>query len=105
MTSQTIARCPSCEGYGWYEDELDGQTVECAWCAGVGYVYLLPDNVQRRIPPKDYPTVADTLEALERERMREMGYTGEAKPPWEQDVRRGTRGGLHPDERDDEPRS
>lgn len=93
-----IVRCESCDGYGWYEDDLMGDATDCAWCAGVGYVYVLETGVQQKIPEADYGRVADQLEALERERMREMGYTGEAKKPWEQDVRKGTRGGQHPDD-------
>lgn len=99
-----IVRCPSCEGYGWYTDEFSGETGDCEWCGGIGYVYRSEQGVQRRIPPEDYGRVADTLERLEEERMRELGYTGEAKPPWEQDIRKGTRGGVHPDERDDTTR-
>lgn len=97
-----LVRCPSCDGYGWHEDDFSGEVADCAWCGGVGYVYQQADGVQRRIPQADYAQVADELEALEKERMRELGYTGAAKPPWEQDVRRGTRGGVHPAERDDD---
>ncbi len=98
-----IVRCPSCDGYGWYKDDFSGETTDCAWCGGVGYVYQQPDGVQGRIPPADYDTVAETLEALEKDRMRELGYTGKPNPPWEQDIRQGTRGGVHPDDRDDSP--
>jgi len=95
-----IVRCLSCDGYGWQADDLTGQTDDCAWCGGAGYMYALENGVQQRIPTADYAAVADELERLEQERLREMGYTGQAKPPWEQDIRRGTRGGLPPDERD-----
>ncbi len=96
-----IIRCPSCEGYGWHTDEFTGEATDCAWCSGVGYVYQNADGVQHPIPPDDYGAVSDQLEALEQDRMRELGYQGEAKPPWEQAIRKGTRGGLHPSERDD----
>jgi hypothetical protein len=99
-----IVRCPSCAGYGWQTDDFSGEDHEetCTWCNGAGYVYQDADGVQHRIPNADYGAAADKLEALERERLREIGYTGEAKRPWEQTIRRDTRGGLHPDERDDD---
>lgn len=81
-----IIRCLSCSGYAWIEDD-DGQVVDCDWCGGVGYVYRDDDDIDHRIPEADYPHVADILEKLEVERMREIGYTGEAKKPWEQAVR------------------
>jgi len=95
-----IIRCMSCDGYGWHTDEFTGETEECDWCGGTGYVYQSADGVQTRIPAEDYGKVAAQLEQLEQERMHELGYTGEAKPPWEQDIRKGTKGGVHPDERD-----
>lgn len=95
-----IIRCLSCDGYGWYDDDLTGETTDCTWCWGVGYVYEDENKVQKSIPGEDYGKVADQLEQLEQQRMRELGYKGEAKPPWEQDIRKGTRGGVHPDERD-----
>lgn len=98
--SDKIVRCISCDGYGWHEDDFTGDVEDCTWCNGTGYLYSDDNGVQRQIPHADYGKVADQLEQLERDRMREMGYTGEAKPPWEQNIRRGTKGGLHPDERD-----
>lgn len=78
-----IVLCVSCEGYGWFEDEGD-----CDWCGGAGYVYRDAGGVDHKIPESDYGKVADVLETLETERLREMGYTGEAKKPWEQAVRK-----------------
>ena len=80
-----IVRCVSCDGYGWFEEFED--TIECDWCGGAGYVYRDANNVDRKIPEADYGKVADQLETLEAERMREMGYSGEAKKPWEQAIR------------------
>jgi DnaJ-class molecular chaperone len=81
---QEIMQCPSCEGYGWIDD---AESEDCDWCGGIGYVYRA-DGVTQRIPPADFEAVADTLEALESERLRGMGYTGTAKKPWEQAIRR-----------------
>jgi hypothetical protein len=97
----TPIRCPSCDGYGWHDDEFTGEAADCAWCGGIGYVYQHPNGVQQPIPESDYARVSDQLEALEQQRMRDLGYDGEAKPPWEQAIRKGTRGGVHPSERDD----
>lgn len=93
-----IVRCPSCDGYGWSEDDFSGEVEDCAWCAGIGYVYRNEANVDQAIPLADLKqaTVSERLEALENERMREIGYTGEAKKPWQQDVRKGTQGGINP---------
>jgi hypothetical protein len=66
----------------------DGVTEDCDWCGGAGYVYRGGDGADRRIPEADYPQVADMLEQLEVERLRKMGYSGEAKKPWEQAVRK-----------------
>lgn len=99
MTDTNIVRCLSCDGYGWHEDDFTGETEDCTWCGGTGYMYELADGTQQQIPDTDYGKVADQLEALEQQRMRELGYKGEAKPPWEQDIRRGTVGGIHPDDR------
>lgn len=96
-----IVRCISCDGYGWTADDFTGEAEDCAWCGRTGYVYADADGTQRRIPDADYPGVAAQLEALERDRLRELGYTGEAKRPWEQHIRRGTRGGQHPNARED----
>jgi DnaJ-class molecular chaperone len=85
MTEREIVRCPSCDGYGWLDDE--GETRECAWCAGVGYVYRDARGVDAVIPPADYAAQAEALERLEHERLREMGYSGSARKPWEQEIR------------------
>ena len=42
----------------------------------------------------DSGRVAGELEALERERLREMGYSGDAKKPWEQAIRLDRNDGL-----------
>lgn len=97
-----IVRCISCDGYGWLEDEETLETLDCDWCGGVGYVYRLPNGVDKRIPRQDLLTLTEQLEALETERLREMGYQGSAKRPWEQDIRKGTQGGINPyDPQDD----
>jgi hypothetical protein len=74
--------------------------VDCDWCGGVGYVYRDSLGVDTRIPAHEWGQLADQLEQLEAERMREMGYTGNAKKPWEQDIREGTKGGENPYERE-----
>src|SRR5690606_26032846 len=81
-----IVECISCDGYGWLEDD-DGQTVECNWCGGIGYVYRDASGHDRRIPEADFGAVGEQLEALETERLRRMGYSGAAKKPWEQAIR------------------
>ena len=86
-----IARCPACDGYAWIEDD-NGQAADCDWCGGVGYVYRDARGIDHRIPDTDYGKVADVLEKLELERMREIGYTGSAKKPWEQPIRGGSDG-------------
>lgn len=93
----TIVRCPSCDGYGWYEDDFTGETEDCDWCQGVGYVYREGDT-DTPIPRVDLqkPDVSQQLEALENQRMQELGYSGAAKKPWEQDIRDGTQGGANP---------
>lgn len=83
-----IVMCPACDGYGWTEDDDTGETLDCGWCDGAGYVYRNPQGVDRKIPAADYGKVADTLEKLEHERLRAMGYSGTAKKPWEQDIRK-----------------
>lgn len=90
MTEQ-IVRCVSCEGYGWFTDEFTGETEDCDWCGGVGYVYRDADSVDRRIPEEDYGKVADRIEKLDIQRMHALGYKGQPKRPWEQDIRRGTK--------------
>lgn len=92
MSEHRLARCPSCDGYGWLEDE-DG-TAECGWCAGAGYVYRDAQGVDRAIPTADYGAVAAQLEALEQERLRDLGYSGGAKKPWEQPIRLERNDGL-----------
>lgn len=90
-----LTRCIACDGFGWQEadqfDPLDEQAahaaLECAWCGGVGYVYRTPEGYDQRIPPADLDRLTPELEALEAARLREMGYTGEAKKPWEQAIR------------------
>ncbi len=101
-----IVRCVNCDGFGWIDaddDPLeDGGEVECRWCGGIGYVYRGDDGIDRRIPESDYDARAAELEALEIERLRELGYTGTAKKPWEQTIRQGTRGGANPHDRAEE---
>ncbi len=97
---QTLIRCISCDGYGWHVDDFSGDVETCDWCGGVGYVYRYADGSDHRIPPADWARVADTLEQLEAERLRELGYTGSAKKPWEQEIRKGTKGGANPYEAD-----
>jgi hypothetical protein len=86
MGTMDIVQCVSCEGFGWFEDE-DGQAQDCDWCGGIGYNYRDVSGIDRRIPIADYEAVSSRLEQLETERLREMGYTGEAKRPWEQKIR------------------
>lgn len=93
-----IIRCMSCDGYGWFEDDFSGEVEECEWCGGVGYVYRDEQDTDHRIPNSDFARVADELERLETERLRELGYQGEAKKPWQQDIRKGTNLGTHPDD-------
>ncbi len=81
-----IVRCVSCDGYGWLEE--DGITEDCDWCGGIGYVYQDALGVDHRIADADDPVIAAKLEALEKQRMRELGYTGEAKHPAQQEIRR-----------------
>ena len=50
----------------------------------------------RAIPPADYAAVAEELERLEEERLRELGYQGGAKRPWRQAIRKGTQLGRDP---------
>lgn len=102
-------RCTACDGYGWVEEEADdfggeAEGIECKWCGGIGYVYRDEKGVSRRIPPEDYATQAETLERLELERLREIGYTGQAKQPWQQQIRieRGDRIAKPPEETDTE---
>ncbi|MBE2272103.1 MAG: hypothetical protein IAE80_27965 [Anaerolinea sp.] len=84
----TVVRCAACDGYGWIDDEETHAEIECKWCGGIGYVYRDERGVSRRIPESDYTALADTLERLEVERLREIGYTGAPKKPWEQEIRK-----------------
>jgi len=84
-----IVRCVSCDGYGWFEDDFGDGAVDCEWCAGTGYVYRDDKGIDHHIPEADYGKVAAKLEDLEKERMQELGYQGEAKKPWEQAIRQG----------------
>lgn len=93
MDGETLVRCPSCDGYGWLEDD-DGSTADCGWCAGAGYVYRNGQGVDRVIPEGDFGRVAGALEMLERERLRELGYSGGPKKPWEQAIRLDRNDGL-----------
>jgi hypothetical protein len=95
-------RCISCDGFGWIEDDFSGESSDCDWCGGVGYVYRDEQGIDHKIPPADLAPLHDVLEQLEQERLREMGYSGQAKKPWEQDVRKGTQGGTNPYEDDSE---
>ncbi len=93
-----IVRCIACDGYGWDEDDFTGEVEDCTWCAGVGYTYRDDAQVDHKIPVADLKKaeVSAQLETLETERMREIGYTGNAKKPWQQDIRKGTTGGENP---------
>lgn len=92
----TPVRCISCDGFGWIEDEFTGETADCDWCGGVGYVYRDDQGIDHKIPQADYARMSAVLEQLEEERLREIGYSGQAKKPWEQDIRKGTQGGENP---------
>ena len=91
----SIVRCASCDGFGWFEDDFSGASADCDWCAGVGYVYRR-DGRDSAIPQADFEVVADELEGLEHERLRELGYQGAAKKPWQQQIRKDTRLGRNP---------
>ena len=82
-----VKRCISCEGYGWFEDEFTGETIDCDWCGGTGYVYRDENGVDHKIPEADYGKVSDLLENLETTRLHDMGYTGSAKHPDDQAIR------------------
>lgn len=94
--TQQIVRCISCDGFGWFEDDFTGEVEDCNWCKGVGYVYRDDDNKDTPIPKADFAQVANELERLEAERMHEMGYQGQAKKPWQQDIRKDTKLGQNP---------
>ena len=91
----SIVRCASCDGYGWFDDDFDEESADCDWCAGVGYVYQRHGR-DAAIPRADFEAVADELERLEQERLRELGYQGAAKKPWQQEVRKDTQLGRNP---------
>ena len=91
-----IVRCVSCDGFGWFEDEFSGQAENCDWCAGVGYVYRDELDRDAPIPKADFDAAAAELERLEVERLREMGYQGRARKPWQQAVRKGSQLGQDP---------
>lgn len=83
-----IVRCPSCDGYGWLTDELTGETGDCDWCRGTGYIYRNAQGTDRPIPIEDYGLVSAVLEGLEHDRLRELGYSGSAVHPEEQRIRK-----------------
>ncbi len=88
-SNMEVKRCPSCEGYGWFEDEFSGEATDCDWCHGTGYVYRDAQGVDHPIPEADYGKVADLLETLDHERMHDMGYSGTALHPDQQPIRLG----------------
>jgi len=91
-----IVRCISCDGFGWFEDGFTGDVDDCDWCGGVGYVYRTDKKTDSRIPKTDFEQIAEELEELETERLRELGYQGQAKKPWHQDIRKGKELGKNP---------
>lgn len=84
-----IVICASCDGYGWMSDEFTGEEADCDWCGGTGYVYRDAEGVDHPIPEADYGKVADLLERLDHQRLRDMGYSGTAKHPDDQAIRKG----------------
>ena len=94
--AQIIVRCASCDGFGWNENDSIGEAEDCDWCAGVGYVYRDAAGRDAPIPKADFNAVADELECLELARLREMGYQGSAKKPWQQAIRKDTSLGEDP---------
>ncbi len=54
---------------------------DCDWCGGLGYVYRDGRGLERPIPPNEYDRLAHQLEALDEERLRELGYRGKAQAP------------------------
>ena len=91
-----IVRCVSCEGFGWFEDDFSGEVEDCDWCRGVGYVYRDASGKDVSIPATDFENVSEELERLETQRMREIGYQGEARKPWQQAIRKNTTLGQDP---------
>lgn len=100
--AQKIVRCASCDGFGWNEDAFRAEAEDCDWCAGVGYVYRDAAGGDAPIPSADYTAVAAELERLELARLREMGYQGGAKKPWQQAIRKDTNLGRNPYERNED---
>jgi hypothetical protein len=94
--TKKIVRCISCDGFGWFEDDFTGEVEDCDWCGGVGYVYRIDNKADSPIPKADFEQVADELEHLETKRLRELGYQGQAKKPWQQDIRKGKQLGNNP---------
>jgi hypothetical protein len=88
MNDMDIVRCTSCDGYGWVTDEFTGENEDCDWCGGTGYVYRDSAGIDHPIPEADFGTVSAVLEKLETQRMREIGYTGQARHPDEQPIRK-----------------
>lgn len=81
MTEKQLVRCPSCDGYGWFaEENVRDRSEDCTWCGGIGYVERDERGVDRPIPASKYPELADALEQLDEGRLRELGYSGVAKP-------------------------
>ena len=100
--SRKIVRCMSCDGFGWFEDDFSGEVEDCDWCGGVGYVYRDENATDAHIPKADFAIVADELERLETERLQAMGYQGQAKKPWQQDIRKDTQLGQNPYDKSDD---
>jgi hypothetical protein len=100
-SDRKILRCVSCGGFGWFEVDFSGGTEDCDWCAGAGYVYRDEAGRDLPIPQADYAAVAEELEQLELERLREMGYQGGARKPWQQSIRKDTHLGRNPYDDDD----
>lgn len=92
----TVVRCASCDGYGWFEDDFSDEVEDCDWCRGVGYVYRDGAGRDTPIPAADFAKLSRELERLETERMREMGYQGQARKPWQQSIRKDTKLGQDP---------
>ena len=102
MKRAKLVRCASCDGFGWFEAAFSGESEECDWCRGAGYVYRDEAGRDAPIPPADYASLALELEQLELERLREMGYQGSAKKPWQQAIRKDSQLGRNPYQDDEE---
>jgi len=83
-----IVQCPSCDGYGWLNDEFSGEVEDCDWCKGTGYIYRSAEGIDRPIPEADYGRVSAILETMEHDRLHEMGYSGTALHPDDQPIRK-----------------